>query len=231
MASNSPEEAPIHNHLWCGETWMEKRRERVSMMVIHKKKQEDVVIDYSSTHFKRLSEVIENTKAQAIEVLKQDWKSKAIYFNSIIWIESVDCRWELRDHNLRIIDKPVRIEVRLSNWLVFRGTIYLKLSNNVIQRTANSKFLNVFNVVEHWRWQMEWGEEVLRMKPNNPATLLCNVSHIADIEEIERLFKVIRTPSQEAGKKDNEKIVPLDYIEELPEQSKAFPLFPESHAL
>ncbi|EKE27632.1 MAG: hypothetical protein ACD_3C00183G0005 [uncultured bacterium (gcode 4)] len=218
MASNWLEEAPIHNHPWCGETWMERKREHVSVMVTNKVKPEEVIIDYSNTHFKRLSEVIENVKASALEALQTDGRNKSIFFNSIIWIESIDCRWEVRDYNLRIIDKPVLIDVRLSNWFVFRGVVYLKLSNNMIQRTGNCKFLNVFNVQEYWKWVMEWKDEVLKLKKINSITLLCNVSHIADIQEIKKLYKVINiaSPGSESISWKNgvlEKIVPLDYQE------------------
>ncbi len=159
---------------WHWETWMTHKKELVQVVMSTKRIYNSLIIDYSNTHFKRLSELLENTKQRAINTISEDWKNPAIAIKYILWIECFENRWIKAI--LREDARPCEVELEFSSWINMKGTIYLKTNRDAGQRLDSSRFINIINVYE-----VNWTK-------TQPMTFLCNTEHIASISEIRRLW-------------------------------------------
>jgi GTPase SAR1 family protein len=126
--------------------------------------------------------------------------------------------WQMIDINNKISEnKPMEIEIVFDDGHIVVWTIFMKHYNDLCLRVDSSKFVNLVNVNAFWK--LDENDEK-KMGKMIPCTMLCNTKRIFTVKEINKLYKTVKVwvidndSKIKWKKKQIEKIVPLDYIEE-----------------
>jgi hypothetical protein len=219
--TNTPKwSVPEEQKHWAEELLKTPKRDLVSITTSFKEQIGEAVIDYSAGHFNRLSDVLENNKMRTLAIIEKNQLDTWINLDFVIWIEIKNCYWKemtVSPEKLAEI-KPVEVEIVFSNWVWVKGVIYLKMSSDVHKRISNSNFLNVVNISEIStkldKWERVWTPTKFRM-------MSVNTKHIWKITKVRDLFKIVKVWVEDKEspirwkKKQIDKMVPLDYVEEV----------------
>lgn len=221
MTPHTPSHVPEKPKHWAEELLKWPKKDLVYIMMANWDDIKEAVIDYSEGVFKRLTDVLENTKSKTLKIIDASWEDFWVNLNHTVWVEIKSCQWKqiILDPEKLADNKPVEIELILSNWIWLRWTIYLKTANDIHKRTNSTSFLNIINIYEFSR-RLNW-ERVWKHIPFK--TMSINTDEISTIKKKKDLYKMAKVWVVDADsrirwkKKQIEKIVPLDYVEETNE--------------